>query len=74
MFLSYARGSAGEVRAQLYRAFDHKHISEEEFNNLRDRVVQISKMITSLMIYLKNSDLKGLKFHEPAELYGNLEL
>ena len=72
MFLSYSRGSAGEVRSQLYRALDHKHISEEEFNNLKDQVVQISEMITSLMTYLKNTDLKGLKFHEPEELYNSL--
>jgi four helix bundle protein len=69
MFLSYARGSAGEVRSQLYRAFDRKHINQTEFDNLKDCVVKLSKMITSFMVYLQGSEFKGMKFHEPHELY-----
>ena len=71
LFLSYARGSSGEVRSQLYRALDHKHINENEFNDFKSRVTQLSRMITGFMIYLRNSDMKGLKFHEPEESYGN---
>src|SRR5687768_6908012 len=35
-FLSYSKGSVGEARSQLYRAFDRKHIGETIFNTLRE--------------------------------------
>lgn len=36
-FLSIAKGSAGETRSQLFRAFDRKHITKEQFETLNDR-------------------------------------
>ena len=64
-FLSYSKGSAGESRSQLYRAFDRKHIQEETLNELKEEALLISKMIAGFMSYLQKSDLKGSKFHEP---------
>src|SRR5687768_16747731 len=42
LFLSYAKGSAGEARSQLYRAYDRKHVDESSFNQLKEQVIEIS--------------------------------
>ena len=61
-FLSYAKGSAGEVRSQLYRARDRSHITEEQFNSLVKDVEEITRMISGLMKYLGASDYAGTKY------------
>src|SRR5258707_1713404 len=33
-FLTYSKGSAGEVKSQLYRAMDRKYITKEQFDHL----------------------------------------
>jgi four helix bundle protein len=61
-FLSVSRGSTGEVRSQSYRAFDNKYITEEKFNELLERTDSLSRKTYNLMLHLKNSDIKGLKY------------
>lgn len=61
-FLSYSKGSCGELRSQLYRAFDRKHITEQEFEFLKEKTIIVSKKIGSFMAYLVKSDNKGSKF------------
>lgn len=61
-FLSIAKGSAGEVRSQLYRALDRGHISQVDFNRLKEEAIEISKQISGFMRYLSGSDLKGTKY------------
>ena len=61
-FLSIAKGSAGEVRAQLYIIKELNFINEEEFVLLYEKVTQVSKMLSGFINYLKQSELKGTKF------------
>ena len=58
-FLTYSSGSACESKSQLYRAFDRNYINEEKRKKLSDLTDEIGKMITSLIIYLGGSDLRG---------------
>lgn len=61
-FLSVAKGSAGEVRTQLYVALDRKYISQESFNALYETATQVSRILTGLMKYLQQTELKGSKY------------
>ena len=60
-FLSLAKGSCGEVRAQLYVAFDQAYIRETEFRDLREKAQEISRLIAGLMKYLRTTEMKGSK-------------
>ena len=64
-FLAIAKGSAGEVRSQLYVALDQSYIAPDIFSTLNLTVTEISKMLAGLMDYLKKSGLKGTRFKEP---------
>ena len=61
-FLSYSKGSCGELRSQLYRAYDRKHLTKDEFDLLKEKTILESKKIGSFMAYLVKSDIKGSKF------------
>ena len=60
-FLAVAKGSAGELRAQLYVAFDQQYVSVEKFDFLITEVTEVSQLISGFMKYLKESDLRGSK-------------
>jgi four helix bundle protein len=61
-FLATAKGSAGEVRSQLYVALDQGYIDQAAFEGLANSATQISRMISGLMSYLRRSGMKGTKF------------
>jgi four helix bundle protein len=63
-FLANAKGSAGEVEAQLFVALDQKYISEGEFARLRDLAVSTKRLIGGLMSYLRQSGMKGEKYKD----------
>ncbi|HBO0983213.1 TPA: four helix bundle protein [Pseudomonas aeruginosa] len=61
-FVSLAKGSSGEVRAQLYVALDAGYIDQQTFSRLSDIATQINRMLAGLMKYLRSSELKGSKY------------
>ena len=61
-FLSFSKGSSGELKSQLYRALDNEYITKNEFDEAYSKADEISKMVGSLMVYLSKSEIKGPKF------------
>ena len=61
-FLTFSKGSAGEVKSQLYRALDRKYISQEQFVRLYEKADLIGKKNGSFIKYLNSSEHKGNKF------------
>lgn len=58
-FLGYSKRSAAEVRSHLYDALDENYISKEEFDDLVQRLLKISKMLSKLMSYLNGLQSKN---------------
>jgi four helix bundle protein len=61
-FLALAKGSAGEVKAQLYVALDAEYLDKEQFEGLYQLASDTSRLIAGLSRYLAGSDYKGMKF------------
>ena len=61
-FLSLAKGSCGEVRSHLHVAGDQGYITQEVHDDLAARALEVSRMISGLMTYLRNSGFRGTKF------------
>lgn len=61
-FLSLAKGSCAEVRAQLYVALDEHYVAGAQFEQMRALTVDVSRLISGMMAYLANSDIKGRKY------------
>lgn len=61
-FLLVAKGSNGELRSQLHRCFDRKHIVQERFDDLYAKNVILGNKIMSFVSYLQTSAYKGLRY------------
>jgi four helix bundle protein len=65
-FLSLAKGSAGEIRSQLYVAFDQHHLSQTQFEDLANQALHLGRLLAGFMNYLKKAQLGRVKY-KPAE-------
>jgi four helix bundle protein len=61
-FLSMAKGSSGEVKAQLYVARDQNYLNEETFAHLHSLATEVGRMIGGLINYLQQAGIKGTKY------------
>ena len=67
-YLLVAKGSAGEVRSQLYLASDLQYGDRETVAPLLAQYAILSRRLSSLIEYLKNCGIPGHKFLElPAD-------
>lgn len=55
-FLTIAKASTGEVRCQLYVAFDEGYIDQETFDKLMALISETSRLIAGLIRYLRKSE------------------
>ncbi len=53
-YLGRAKGSAGEVRAQLYLSLDFGYITQEEFEITQDLADKASRQLYRFIAYLKS--------------------
>jgi four helix bundle protein len=65
-FLATAKGSAAEVKCQLYVALDESYINNSTFDELSALVTEIGNMIGGLMSYLRRSGIRGTKYKTTA--------
>lgn len=61
-FLGIAKGSAGEVRAQLYVAFDQQYIDQVTFEQVYSLADETGRMIGGFVQYLKRTNHKGTRY------------
>jgi len=65
-FLYIAKGSCGEVRAQLTLALDQGYLGTAEHAKTSDHCRLVSGMLSGLIDYLKGARYRGDKFRQPA--------
>lgn len=61
-YLFIAKGSAGEVRAQLYVALDAEYINAEIYKDLNSLAVECSRLIQSFAEKVKGGSRQGLQY------------
>ena len=70
-FLGRAKGSAGELRAQLYVALDAGYIDSAVFENLHLQAIKCSRQISNLIWSLRESALGSRVSEDRAVEYGD---
>jgi len=60
-YLYIAKASAGEVRCQLYAAYDIGYLNIQKFKYLKEKSEECSKLISSFIKSVKGSEVAGLQ-------------
>jgi four helix bundle protein len=58
-FLNYAKGSAGELRSNLFVLKEAEIVQKHDYEIMSNKLVEISKSIKGFMKYLKDFDRKN---------------
>jgi hypothetical protein len=61
-YLYIAKGSAGEVRAQLYVALDAGYLNPETFKYLNELAEECSRLVQSFAERVKEGSRRGTQF------------
>ena len=61
-FLSFSKGSAGELRSQIRRCYNREYIPDQMHNDLVSKCEDISERLNNFMRYLSRSEFRGQKF------------
>jgi four helix bundle protein len=64
-YLYVAKGSCGELRSQLYVAFDQNYITRQTLKEMIELAKIVSIKLNNLIQALKASNLKGSKYNYP---------
>ena len=62
--LTVAKGEVGELKSQLYRGRDNQYLPPTLFDELYKMADRLTKMLTSFINYLNQSNISGQKFKE----------
>lgn len=71
-FLYIAKGSAGEVRAQINRAFDVGFIDQDTYNQMYNDVKKFSAGILHIIQALKDSNFAGSRYSSNSSNSSNI--
>lgn len=64
-FLQISKGSCGEVRNQLYIALAVNHITNQEFNNINNMLIEEAGKIGAFISYLEKQKYLGNFIKKP---------
>jgi four helix bundle protein len=67
-FLLVAKASAGELRARLYIARNQSYISQNEFDSINNKVIEVSKTISGFISYLRLQKKNSLESKKLSKL------